>query len=132
MNGGLWERTASFVDNGNTALTNYGNSIYSEKDRKYVMKYISNEQGTTDKNVASQNNYLANSMVYGNAIQEVSTSGTGDNAWGGASSVFVALREPMSIRGASLWYEDNAGLLSFHMNVVSHHATGFSVVLINE
>ena len=79
MSGGTWERTASYVNNGNKSLNDFGLSVIigGEISTKYVTKYTSNETGITTDDSKSDANYNANKnkRIYSDAIRETSTSG---------------------------------------------------------
>ncbi len=88
LSGGLWERTAAYVANDNDNLNKYGASLTDSKKAvkgtKYTMVY---EKGSSD---IDTENYNANKDVYGNAMAETSTSGTGLTSWYSDYSYFVS------------------------------------------
>ena len=67
MSGGLWERTASFVNNDSEKLVTYGKSVINEKNSQYVTIY---SKGTND---SANENWDANIKI-GDGIHETSTS----------------------------------------------------------
>ena len=122
MSGGVWERTAGYTANGNWNLVGYGASLTDSRQRttstKYVTVYPHNadDKDNTSKTIdqLSQSNYEQNKYIYGDAIRETSTSGTGSTSWNGDYSCFPALGSPFTERGGYLWNGSNAGLFSFH------------------
>ena len=139
MAGGLWERTAGIVLNGNNNLANYGmsllnNPVDNSKSTKYVTIYQSGENGTSDLNTASKNNYLKNKKIYGGAILESSIDGIGARAWNEDYSLFPCLDTPYMVRGGSLWFGKTAGLFCFVRNSGDSYYSGggFRSVLVEK
>ena len=139
MSGGVWERTAGYTANGNWNLVGYGASLTDSRQRttstKYVTVYPHNtdDKDNTSKTIdqLSQANYEQNKYIYGDAIRETSTSGTGSTSWNGDYSYFPALYYPFTKRGGHLWSGSNAGLFSFHRTTgVSRYYNGFRPVLV--
>ena len=145
LSGGLVERTTGYVANGKKELKNYGASFTYEDDvlktvsTKYATVYINNN--TTDNasvtdtqehlNIASTNNWLANKLIYGDAIRETSTQGTGNNSWYEDDSYFPGLYYPFTIRGGSFRGMDGPGLFNFsRTNAPSHYGDGFRAVVV--
>lgn len=132
MSGGVWERTASYVPNLNENLKNYGKNIAYNGDTlktestKYTMAYsdynadtdkpgITDETGSsTNIDIASTNNWLANTKIYGDGVRETSTQGTSNKSWYSDFSCFPALRYPFFGRGGSFYHGSDAGLLTFY------------------
>jgi hypothetical protein len=111
LSGGLYEETASYVANDNVNLSYFGNSLITEKNRKYVMAYTSTESGT-DSIAASTANYNANSVI-GDAIKETSTAGTGTTSWYDDYSLYAGYGFPLFVRGGRWNTTSTAGLFSF-------------------
>ena len=145
LSGGYWEKTASYVANGNGNLKSYGSSIAYDGNTlktistKYTMVYpydsstdntgITNND--TNLNTASTNNWKANTLIYGDAVRETSTAGTGSTSWYGDYSYFPGLSGPFSLRGGNAWGGSNAGLFSFsRSNGGSSYHNGFRAVLV--
>jgi hypothetical protein len=128
LSGGTWERTASYVTNGHKNLSNFGNSLISETERKYVMAYTSAESGT-DSDVASTANYNANSVI-GDAIKETSTAGTGSTSWYNDLSLFVGYTYPVFLRGGNWATISKAGLFCFNRTAGESNSFGFRPVLV--
>ena len=130
LSGGLWERTAAYTANGWTQLKSYGKSlaydgdIMREQSTKYTMVYPHDsekdktgiESNDNNLNEASQANYKLNTKIYGDAIRETSTGGTGSSSRNKDSSYFVGLSSPFSLRGGSWTYGAGAGLFCFNRN----------------
>ena len=139
MSGGVWERTAGYTANGNWNLVGYGASLTDSRQRttstKYVTVYPHNadDKDNTSKTIdqLSQANYEQNKYIYGDAIRETSTSGTGSTSWNGDYSYFPALYAPFAIRGGSLWDGSLAGLFCFGCaDGNSNYHIGFRPVLV--
>ena len=128
LSGGEWERTASYVANGHDNLLTYGSSI-AYKDgtlkttsTKYTMVYpydsaVDNSTKTDNEenlNAASNANYAKNTKIYGDAIRETSTAGTGTSSWQGDYSAFAGLYTPFVVRGGYLWNSSHAGRFYFN------------------
>ena len=107
MSGTVWERTAAYVSNGNGSLKNNGASIayngnaLKEESTKYTTVYPFNEKDSkgnkiTNIDTASQQNFVANSKIYGDAVRETNSgkAGTSEDGWN-YSSYFPALSYPL-------------------------------------
>ncbi|MDD3341248.1 MAG: type II secretion system protein [Bacilli bacterium] len=75
MSGGAIERTASYVNNDVSYLSDFGASLKNEKESKYKNVY---SKGTGNTAAA---NYEANKNVYGDAVYETSNAADGDKSW---------------------------------------------------
>ena len=136
LSGGMWERTAGLVANGNGNLTNHGSSLLNNgksdsTSTKYVTVYPSNDSGITDLDIASQKNYTKNTQIYGDAIRETSTDGIKQNSWYSDYSYFVGYYTTFFDRGGYLWNGSGAGLFSFtRRDGYSYYYIGFRSILI--
>ena len=139
MSGGVWERTAGYTANGNWNLVGCGASLTDSRQRttstKYVTVYPHNadDKDNTSKTIdqLSQANYEQNKYIYGDAIRETSTSGTGSTSWNGDYSYFSALYNPFTLRGGNFWSGSDAGLFAFYRtNGVGIYLDGFRPVLV--
>ena len=101
MSGRAWERVAAYVDNGNGNLTSYGKSLVNG-DQKTKNVYA---KGSSD---SRENNYSANAGVYGDAVYETSTSGSGTTSWYSDSSHFPGTSSPFFVRGGI--YANGSGI----------------------
>ena len=116
MSGGAWERVAAYVDNKNSNLTSYGNSLYTSTDAKTKNVYAA---GSGDTRLA---NYNANTSKYGDAIYETSSgtynsSGDSDRqSWFDDYSNFPCSSLPFFVRGGTYNNTSLAGLFSFSNN----------------
>ena len=150
MAGTVWERTAAYVANGNGGLKAYGASItYNEntlktESTKYTTVYPFNEKDSegnkvTEIDTASQQNFVANSKIYGDAVRETNSgkAGTSEDGWNYSSwtsdySCFPALGFPFFIRGGVLWDGSHAGVCAFNRGSGnSHYLYGFRAVLVS-
>ncbi len=138
MSGGGYEYVESYLNNSNSNLTKYGQSLISETTKsgsKTSTKYVS------VYNVASsdidENNYneSINKARKGEAIWETSTSGSGLTSWFVDASYFFGVKNSFMTRGgghnssgteAGLFYfinsngRGNTYNTSFHAVCVSH------------
>ena len=145
ISGGLWERTAGYVANGNGNLKNYGKSLAydGETPRTTSTKYVTvyphdtnaDNTGTTSDdehlNAASIANYKVNTKIYGDAIRETSTAGTGSYSWNGDYSNFFGLSNPFAGRGGRFYHGSDAGSFAFlRTNGGSGYYDGFRPVLV--
>ena len=133
LSGGVWERTAGYINNGNPNLGTYGASVITGGDTstKYATVYPHTSSEGSDIDTASKNNYQVNTKIFGDAIRETSTSGTLSSSWNGDYSYFPALYNPFTVRGGSFDDSSNAGLFAFyrtHGN--SNYRSGFRPVLV--
>ncbi|MFR5190485.1 MAG: hypothetical protein ACLTEH_04490, partial [Clostridia bacterium] len=144
LSGGTWEKTASYIANERAELKTYGTSIAYDgsilktKGTKYTMAYpldtsmdnLTIERSDTNLNAASSNNYKKSAIIYGDAVNETSTAGTGSTSWYGDYSYYQGLHYPFSVRGGSLWNGTTAGLFYFSRNNgTSRYNSGFRAVL---
>ena len=155
MSGGLWERTADFISNGNGNLLTFGQALLDETKVTYnestkvvtantgastkyatIYPYSSPELSTQD--TAIQNNFANNTKIYGDAVRETTssnagTSNTGWNtsAWNSDYSCFPASGLPFFLRGGNFWDGSNAGSFAFpRNNGHSGYYNGFRAVLV--
>ena len=140
MSGGTWERTAGYVANGNGNLKSYGRSLAYEGETlktastKYTTVYpnsSNDKSGTTSTmDELSQENYEANTKVYGDGIRETSIQGTSNKGWNSDYSVFPALYSPFTLHGGSYSDGGYAGLFAFNRSDGnSGYHNGFRAVL---
>ena len=106
MSGGAWEYVAAYVNNGNGNLTNYGSSLVNG-DPKTKNVYT---KARTD---SYENNYQQNKGVYGDAVYETSTSGSGTTSWYGDYSYFPYTGGPFFGRGGYCSDGSGAGVFYF-------------------
>ena len=151
MSGTVWERTAAYVANGNGGLKAYGASIayngntLKEESTKYTTVYPYNEKDSegnkiTNLDTASQQNFVANSKIYGDAIRETNNgkAGTTEDGWNYSSwtsdySYFPALDYPFFLRGGLFLDGSRAGVCAFYRDDgFSGYASGFRAVLVNK
>ena len=151
MSGTVWKRTAAYVANGNGSLKYNGTSIayngntLKTESTKYTTVYPFNEKDSegnaiTNIDAASQQNFVANSKIYGDAVRETNsgkagTSETGWNysSWMSDSSCFPALSYPFFYHGGSLWDDFSAGMCAFYRsNGGGYGSFGFRAVLVNK
>ena len=144
LSGGQWERTASYVGNGRSKDSFIWNGSSYIKN-EYLMQYAHDTEKdnveigydasgeSTKLNAASEANYVleANQRIYGNAMHETSTAGTGVSSWYDDYSYFPGLYGPFSVRGGSLWRSSGAGLFYFsRTNGDSIYNYGFRPVVV--
>ena len=147
LSGGAWERTTGYVANENGSLGNgrsiaYDGSTLRTISTKYTTVYLHNSEtdkpgitdvanDSTNLNKASTNNWLANTLIYGDAIRETSTAGTGSTSWYSDGSNFPGLYGPFSVRGGSYNNGTSAGLFYFgRHNGSGDYSSGFRAVVV--
>ena len=107
MSGGAWEYVAAYVNNGNTNLTKYGASLVNSSDARTKNVYT---KASTD---SYENNYQQNKGVYGDAVYETSTSGSGGTSWYSGYSNFPNTDWPFFVRGGGFYDGSSAGVFYF-------------------
>ena len=151
MSGTVWERTAAYVANENGNLRGQGASIayngntLKTESTKYTTVYPFNEKDSegnaiTNIDTASQQNFVANSKIYGDAIRETNNgkAGTTEDGWNYSSwtsdySYFPALDYPFFLRGGLFLDGSRAGVCAFYRDDgFSGYASGFRTVLVNK
>ena len=147
MSGGVWERTAGYISNGDWYLFEYSSSFSNNKvSTKYATIYpIDKSQDDSSKSydisteeksnkvyeTLSTANYKTNKRIYGDAIRETSSSGTGQTNWNKDLSYFPSLHLPFILRSSLFDGGSNSGLFSFYRaNGGSGSSYGFRAVLV--
>ena len=117
MSGGISERTSSLINNKNNNLKTYGSQIIADlnngKSTKYITIYPTGETLGQTMAQASQANYTNNTKIYGDAIKETSTLGTGNNSWYSDCSDFVGLSTPFFLHGGYYGGTSISGCFAF-------------------
>ena len=136
LSGGVWERTASIINNGNDNLNKYGKSLMNALNNgdssAYVTVYPKGENEGEGLEDAGKNNY-EKSNIYGDAIRETSIAGVGQTSWYNDLSCFVGSYNPLFVRGGYCWDNKKAGLFAFYRfqgGCGSFYSTGFRSVLV--
>ena len=137
FSGGIWERTAGYIANGNGNLKTYGASVAYDGDSlktestKYTTVYPDGQEDNANIDESSKINYQTNKYIYGDGIRETSTEGTGTTSWNGDYSYFPALYSAFTIRGGHPWSGNSGGGFYFTCGGgSSHYCNGFRSVLI--
>ena len=145
LSGGVYERTAGYTPNGNDNLKAYGSSVAYDGNTlkttstKYttVYPFDSTKDNTgisstgANLNEASKANYPLNTKIFGDAIRETSTSGTGNTSWNNDYSCFPGLNDPFTLRGGNAWNGSSVGLFFFDCSTGgSTFHNGFRPVLV--
>ena len=142
LSGGLWERTASILNNGNEEAAVNGSlvlkSLNNGKSSKYVTVYPHDptKDNTSISNTEIENaiiaNYNKNTKIYGDAIRETSTYGIGQTGWYIDYSYFIGLNQPFLVRGSYYYGSSGAGLFSMgRTNDNNTYCDGFRSVLVS-
>ena len=136
MSGGTWERTAAYVNNGNENLSNYGASVITGGaiSTKYATAYASGETSSeTTDDAKSEANYNVdgNKKIYGDAVYETSTKGSGYSAWYLDYSAFPENIYPFFVRGGHWDGGYTSGLFFFNWNngEGNYHTTFRAVIV---
>ena len=123
MSGGAWEYVAAYVNNGNSSLTSYGSRLVNG-DAKTKNVY------TKASSDSYENNYQKNKEIYGDAVYETSTSGSGNTSWYSDYSNFPNTNIPFFVRGGSCNDGSYAGMFYFHWDVGYGSNYSFRPVLV--
>ena len=133
LSGGVWERTAGYINNGHDNLRKYGVSVTTGgyTSTKYITVYPHKSDENTNIDIAREENYELNNIL-GEAIKETSMGSIGsDNSWNKDYSSFPALHNPFSARGGSYWLDSSTGLFAFYSSSGrSTDTIGFRSVLV--
>ena len=141
LNGCVWERTAAYISNGNASLSSYGQSHanttanangYQTLSTKWatVYPYNSSSDGNTN-NYSVYSGKKSTTYGFGDAILEISTTGSGSTSWNGDYSFFPFTSYPFFWRGGSYYDTSRAGLFAFNYNVgAPNYFNGFRSVLV--
>ena len=130
LSGGIWERTAGYINNGNTYLSMYGSSYVTGTSDKYAIVYPYSDEGADDIE-REKNNYALNTKIYGDAIREISQDGAGSTGWHGDYSNYPQSNHPFFGRGGVFSDSGSAGSVAFTVtNGGCHFRSGFRCVLI--
>ena len=98
--------------------------MFSDKD---AFTAYSNE----NLNTASTNNWIENTLIYGDAIREISTAGIGNSLWYGDASYFPGIDSPFIFRGGVYLSGSGSGLFYFNRhNGGGMYYSGFRAVVI--
>ncbi len=106
MNGCSLEYVAGYVNNGNSNLTSFGNSVYTAGSQ-YKDVYISS--GDTESG-----NYTANSNKKGDAFYETSSSTGSNYAWYSSLIQTPYSNMPFFMRGGSYSNSSSGGIFSVY------------------
>ena len=123
LSGGVYERTAGYISNGNSYLTNTGVSngssgglmgatseanqngylLFSRRD--YTVYPYNSSSDSYSNNYNTYKGLLTNTYGYGDAILETSSQSGSNYAWNSDYSSFVNTSYPFFIRGRRLrWW----------------------------
>jgi hypothetical protein len=110
MNGGSYEYTAAYLDNGNSNLTTNGASLLNAEN-KYKDLYL---KGVNDDFAT---NYNLTATKFGDAIWETSTNGgdvNSSSSWYTDNSNFTYTTKPFFLRGAYYTATNRSGIFAFN------------------
>jgi hypothetical protein len=113
INGGAWERIASFVANGNNSLGGVSSTASTNSSTKYVTVYSKGTSDTQENNYKS-NYYSSANKKFGDAIYETSSSYTGSTSWEADSSEFSSGSNNYFLRSGAQFNTTVAGAFAFH------------------
>ncbi len=137
LSGGVWERTAAYINNGNGNLEKYGESLIVNGDisTKYVTVYpydSEKDTGSYEDYVESERvNYLVNTKIFGDAIRETSTNGIESSSWNKEFSYFYGGHVVFSMKGGSCFGNSSSGFFAFHRaEGQGYYTHGFRPVLV--
>ena len=119
LSGGLWERAAGYISNGNEYLYSSGNRYSSGNlmggtseanpngyqtlsTRDYTVYPYNSSSDSYSNNYNTYKGLLTSTYGYGDAILETSSSGSGNTSWNNDYSYFVGTSYPFFERGRLL------------------------------
>ncbi len=153
LSGGIWERVAGYISNGNANLTSNGtNHTHGSSGTLMGATSIANANGYQtlstrnykvypydSSNDSYANNYnvykglLSNTYGYGDAILEISTSGGGSTSWNFDYSGVTITTSPFFIYGGHYGHSFGAGSFAFNPTSGGAHCYhGFRAVMVAE
>ena len=131
LNGGAWERVASYVNNGSSYLSTNGGTtagdLYgaTDEERAKSTAYKTVYSGTGTQ----ATDYTTNAGVKGDAVYETSSSYSGSKSWFAAYSDFPSSSYPFFLLGG-YYFSSNAGTFCFNYNNgLANYYFGFRVCL---
>jgi hypothetical protein len=139
MSGCVWERTTGYIANGNGNLSACGNSFATATtSTKYATVYPMNSTfdntsipiNATNLDIASTNNYAADTTLYGDAVKETSTASAVAAGWYGDHSYYPGMERPFYGRGGAWGGGTVVGLFAFYRGLgYSSYTNGFRATL---
>ena len=124
LNGGLAEKVADYVANNNKALSENGTNYAKGESSQYVKAYTSGES-------SGNNNFSANSKIYGDAISETSKESGNTSSWFNDASIYPEGAEPFFTRGGKWSQGESAGVFNYEKSDGSGaYNLGFRAVLV--
>ena len=120
LSGGVWERTAGYISNGNSQLTNTGvssgssgglmgatseanpNGYQTLSTRDYTVYPYNSSSDSYSNNYNTYKGLLTSTYGYGDAILETSSQSSSNYAWNSDYSDFVKTDNPFFGRGRPL------------------------------
>ena len=137
MNGNAWEYVASYVNNGYSQLTTYGQTLIdagtsSENSEKRTVQVYEASNGGDGSTSASytQNYKLSGEKMFGDATYETSTSASNSTgSWQDAYASFPDASNPFFLRSGN-YGDSNSGVFFFYYhNGSSFKSPSFRPVL---
>lgn len=111
MAGGLWERVAAYINNGNANLIKNGQSLLedgtTDKSNKYKIVYNHDKNSDT-----MESNYNLNQSFKGDAIFEISNQ-FGEKNWFEDYSSFMFVNSPFLHRGGGTNKASGVGIFAY-------------------
>ena len=143
LSGCVWERTASYISNGNACLSSYGQSYantteningYQTFNTKWATVYPYNSSSDSDtNNYSAYSEKKLTTYGFGDAVLETSTSGSGTTSWNGDYSNFAHTTRPFFGRGGLCGDSSTAGTFAFSNAISNPHGEGgFRSVLVTK
>lgn len=128
VSGGAWEYVASYLANGNSGISSYGNSMYTSPNLRNKQVYTSTISNGGSARAADY--ALCSENVYGDAVCEVSADYMGNYGWYSDYSYFPGGSSIFFGRGGSYYDSSSAGMFNFGGNFgFGYTVSGFRPVL---
>ena len=126
MAGGVAEYVSAYLNNGNGAQTSYSTTLRQTTNPELRELYTA---ASSDAEINNYKQYGVDDGIYGGALFESSTQGSGTTSVGSASSAFPATNNPFVTRGGEAT-SSSSGIFGFeHTNGNGTANIGFRPVL---
>ena len=137
MNGGAQESVASYVNNGNSNLTTYGQSLITagtsdnNEEKRTVQVYEASNGGDNSTSDSQSSNYeLSGEKMFGDATYETSTSyNSSTGSWQSVFAHFPDTSRPFFLRGGG-YYGSYSGVFFFYYDFGGAYATEYAFRLV--
>ena len=122
LSGCVWERTATYISDGSSNISSYGQSYasttanvngYQTLSTKWATVYPYNSSDSNTNNYSAYSSKKSTTYGFGDAVLEISTSGSNSTSWNEDYSHFLYTNGPFLVRGGSYEFDSGAGIFAF-------------------